>query len=61
MSSTQYKNISSAVLQMQQQISQEEKNYLDALKRDLPFCILKEIKNKIKRLNEQLNALLDHC
>ena len=38
---------------VQQQIAEEEMNYANALGKDAPFAVLKQIRNKIKSLKEK--------
>ena len=39
-----------------QQIEDEENNYQQALKMDKPFHVLKDIKNRVKLLKQQLTV-----
>lgn len=48
-----FQNLSLPLLQ--QQLAEEEKNYQEALKKDLPFFKLKEIKSKINHLKTELH------
>jgi hypothetical protein len=47
--------------QLQQRLVEEEKNYQEALKKDVPFFMLKEIKCKIKMLHLALSGAKDHA
>lgn len=41
---------------LQQQIAEEERNYEESLKRDVPFGTLKEIRMKIKKLRLEMTG-----
>ena len=39
---------------LQQQIAEEERNYQESLKKDVPFWTLKEIRTKIRKLRSEM-------
>ena len=45
---------------LETQIRQEDLRYQQALKEDLPFAFLKEIKKKIKALKDELDTLRNY-
>jgi hypothetical protein len=46
--------VTGKVPSLQKQLQEEERNYKDALRKDVPFFLLKEIRLKIKQLKTEL-------